>query len=112
MAVAFGAQELIREMSMTRVFTFDDKRAFHSPKSTEFAELMVNSPAPVRKGLAKFGLGVQLDIDPIRTTYNGRKVGIGSFAAFDGEVHFSIATKTDTSMLKGLLEALNEDTLG
>ena len=95
---------------MKFIYKFIDKESFHSRKSSEFAELVLQSSGQVRRILAKeFGLSISLVDDPIRVVHDGRKVGIGSFSTPKGEVNFSISPKEESIRLKTLFQALGPD---
>jgi len=91
-------------------YKFTDKESFRSQKSSEFAELVLQSSGQVRRVLVKeFGLSISLVDDPIRIVHDGRKVGIGSFVTPKGEVSFSISPKEESIRLKALFQALGPD---
>lgn len=92
---------------MDRVFRFNEDFDFDDEKSVEFASFLRQATDQVRENLSKtFGIGIRTSKLPIRTSYDGRKVGFGTFVAAGTKIHFSIAPKTNTLRLKTLFQAL------
>ncbi len=95
---------------MSRVFRFNTSESFHSEDSAEFAQIILQSPPQVIARLLNFGMNIEFAKDAMRVSHDGRKVGIGSFASKEGEIHFVIAPKFERLALKNLFSALDPTT--
>ncbi len=90
-----------------RVFHFSDSESFKQDTSKEFSSLLRSSPDIVQeKVFTSYGLKAEFDGRSFRTTYDGMKIGIGSFASNIGEIHFVINPKIDTFKVQDIFTAI------
>src|SRR5687768_7050434 len=91
-----------------KIFDFPDAESFKGPISACFAKLLLSATAETRNRIRRsFGIKIEVSTDPIRTTHDGQRIGIGAFTTSSEEIQFQIGPKVAFRVLD-LLSALRE----